>query len=139
MKVTDFGLSTDKELNTVKGTAMMTGCGSVLWMAPEMLLGQTYNEKSDVFSFAMCLIELVDGKLPWTDCCAPSAIPLKVSQGQVPMQQLTGLNISYPRMAELIQGCWVREPAVRPAFTDVVVELEEMQLQELVRNNSNLE
>ena len=84
-------------------------------MAPEMLLGQTYNEKSDVFSFAMCLIELVDGKLPWTDCCAPSAIPLKVSQGQVPMQQLTGLNSSYPQMmAELIQGCWASEGACCP-------------------------
>ena len=40
VKVTDFGLSKDKELDTAKGTAMMTGCGSILWMAPEMLLGE---------------------------------------------------------------------------------------------------
>jgi hypothetical protein len=42
-------------------------------------------------------------------------------------------------MAELIRDCWAREPAVRPAFTDVVVELEEMQLNELELNSSNLE
>ena len=27
--------------------------------APEILLGEVYNERIDVFSFAMCLIELV--------------------------------------------------------------------------------
>ena len=26
-------------------TAKMSGCGSVLWMAPEILLGKKYNEK----------------------------------------------------------------------------------------------
>ena len=86
---------------------MMTGCGSVLWMAPEILLGkqaqlavclyhtplrslpflcgvsgisseafivlglfrgivgEVFNEKIDVYSYAMCLVELVDFHLPW--------------------------------------------------------------------------
>ena len=51
-------------------TVMMTGCGSVLWMAPEILLGETYNEKIDVFSYAMCLVELVGCTLPWRGLCA---------------------------------------------------------------------
>ena len=39
----------DKKLaETYQQTAMMTGCGSVLWMAPEVLLGHRYNEKIDV-------------------------------------------------------------------------------------------
>ena len=42
----------------------MTGCGSVLWMAPEILTGETYNEKVDVFSYAMVLVELISCKLP---------------------------------------------------------------------------
>ena len=42
----------------------MTGCGSVLWMAPEILTGETYNEKVDVFSFAMVIVELISCKLP---------------------------------------------------------------------------
>ena len=54
VKIADFGLSRDKALDCVhyQQTAMMTGCGSVLWMAPEILLGETYNEKIDVFSCA---------------------------------------------------------------------------------------
>ena len=42
----------------------MTGRGSVLWMAPEILTGETYNEKVDVFSYAMVLVELISCKLP---------------------------------------------------------------------------
>ena len=39
VKITDFGLSKDKRLDQAKQTDIMTGCGSVLWMAPEILLG----------------------------------------------------------------------------------------------------
>jgi serine/threonine protein kinase len=63
VKITDFGLSRDKQHDKQRGamqTAKMTGCGSVLWMAPEILLGKTYNEKVDVYGFAMCLVELID-------------------------------------------------------------------------------
>ena len=52
-KVADFGLSRDKELisgGTHDKTGGMTGCGSVLWMAPEILLGEKYNQSVDVFS-----------------------------------------------------------------------------------------
>ena len=40
------------------------GCGSVLWMAPEIVQGEKYNEKVDVFSYGMCLVELVHRNLP---------------------------------------------------------------------------
>jgi serine/threonine protein kinase len=88
--VADFGLSKDKELDTMKQTVKMTGCGSSLWMvslhllaapshrrsivsetawptaqAPEILLARPYNESVDVYSYAMCLVELVDRNLPW--------------------------------------------------------------------------
>ena len=43
---------------------MMTGCGSGLWMAPEIYMAGPYNETVDVYSFAMCLIELLARELP---------------------------------------------------------------------------
>ena len=37
------GLTRDKELEEeAMQTAMMTGCGSVLWMAPEILVAEKY-------------------------------------------------------------------------------------------------
>ena len=34
-------------------------------MAPEILLGERYNEKIDVYAFAMVLLELTSRQLPW--------------------------------------------------------------------------
>jgi len=77
-KLTDFGLTREKaqhkpspDFARVAGqphsveTGLMTGCGSVLWMAPEMLLGEMYNEKIDIYSFGMTILEMVDRNLPW--------------------------------------------------------------------------
>jgi hypothetical protein len=36
----------------------------MLWMAPEIIAGQVFNESVDVFSYAMCLLEVVDCHLP---------------------------------------------------------------------------
>ena len=39
IKITDFGLTRDKEMEeAAMKTGVMTGCGSVLWMAPEILM-----------------------------------------------------------------------------------------------------
>ena len=64
IKIGDLGLSRDKEIDEFKETVMMTGCGSILWMAPEIMLGKNYNEKVDQFSYAMCLLELCCLHLP---------------------------------------------------------------------------
>ena len=101
VKITDFGLSRDKaeyDVGQVHGslmahTALMTVCGSTLWMAPEVLLGHSspygpYNEKADVYSYAMCLVEMVSLQLPWHGCGGSAEVPLKVSRGERPETQL---------------------------------------------------
>ena len=77
VKITDFGLSRDKGLDDeqYRETVMMTGCGSALWMAPEILLGETYNEKIDVFSCASSCPAL----------CSPLHNPIK---GDSPVLQV---------------------------------------------------
>ena len=71
-------------------TVAMTGCGSSLWMAPEILRGQTYNEKVDVYSFAMCLLELVARELPWNQIATAPEVPHRVITHQRPYVQLRG-------------------------------------------------
>ena len=96
VKIADFGLARNKKLDKdesgkVLNTGIMTGCGSVLWMAPEILLGDTYNEKVDVFSFAMCLVELRNRRLPWQGGPArvdTTAVPFKVTRNERPTWQL---------------------------------------------------
>jgi serine/threonine protein kinase len=120
VKISDFGLSREKEKTQEVGTVMMTGCGSVLWMAPEIMRGRKYNEKIDVFSYAMCLIELVDCNLPWTGIATSMEVPNIVTKGRRPDLQL---SMATDQMRGLIRRCWDEAPSSRPSFTDIVEEL----------------
>ena len=84
---------------------------------------QVYNEKIDVFSYAMCLVELVDCKLPWTGVAMGAEVPHRVTTAARPERQLKKCNA---QLAELIRDCWEQTPAERPNFSTVVRRLEIM-------------
>ncbi|KAG6586643.1 Dynein heavy chain [Phytophthora cinnamomi] len=52
-KVIDFGISRERMDQT-----MTAGVGTSLWMAPEVMLGEKYDDKADMFSFGVVLSEL---------------------------------------------------------------------------------
>ena len=106
LKVSDFGLSRDKETTGTLDdkTGAMSGVGSVLWMAPEMLRGETYNESVDVYSYAMCLVELSHCTMPWQDTGArPHEVPVRVTSDERPESQLREAS---EEMKQLIRDCW---------------------------------
>lgn len=45
---------------------MTAGVGTSLWMAPEVLLGERYDEKADVYSFGVVLSELDVHTMPYS-------------------------------------------------------------------------
>ena len=131
-KISDFGLSRDKNIEdgSQAGTALMTGCGSILWMAPEILLGELYNEKVDVFSYAMCLLEIVSRSLPWHGSgVGQQVIPVRLTQGKRPDGQLRKAKTPQ-RLKELIEDCWKQDRYMRPEFPVIVKQVEEMYKEE---------
>ncbi|POM65318.1 TKL protein kinase, partial [Phytophthora palmivora] len=52
-KLSDFGISRERMERT-----MTAGVGTSLWMAPEVMLGERYDDKADMFSFGVLLSEL---------------------------------------------------------------------------------
>ena len=59
IKLCDFGESRKK---TNDGT--MTTVGSPFWIAPEVFMGERYDESCDVYSFALCMVEMLfDGQM----------------------------------------------------------------------------
>uniref|UniRef100_H3G6I1 Protein kinase domain-containing protein n=1 Tax=Phytophthora ramorum TaxID=164328 RepID=H3G6I1_PHYRM len=59
-KVTDFGISRER----IDAT-MTAGVGTSLWMAPEVMLGERYDDKADMFSFGVVLSELDQHTTPY--------------------------------------------------------------------------
>lgn len=72
------------------GTAKMkfgkkyTVIGTPEFMAPEMYEEKGYNEKVDVYAFGMCLLEMVTGEYPYSECKNAAQIYKKVSNGVRP-------------------------------------------------------
>ncbi|CAM9758501.1 unnamed protein product, partial [Sphacelaria rigidula] len=61
VKICDFGLARLKAY-----TNSMTGnCGTVQWMAPEVLASEKYTETADVYSFAIVCWELLERACPY--------------------------------------------------------------------------
>jgi serine/threonine protein kinase len=104
------------------GTAKMkigkkyTVIGTPEFMAPEMYEEKGYSEKVDVYAFGMCLLELVTGEYPYSECKNAAQIYKKVSSGAKPdcLQKVEDEEIK-----SLISACIAPEserPAVKEIF-----------------------
>lgn len=112
IKLSDFGLARVKaHVQTMTGN-----CGTVQWMAPEVLGNQKYTEKADVFSFGIVIWEIMTGECPYDG----------MSQIQAALGVLNrNLRPNIPRdcppfFSRLMKACWNRQPELRPSFPHIV-------------------
>ncbi|KAM3711535.1 hypothetical protein ACB098_01G116900 [Castanea mollissima] len=125
VKVADFGVARFQN----QGGVMTAETGTYRWMAPEVINHQPYDQKADVFSFAIVLWELVTAKVPY-DTMTPLQAALGVRQGLRPDLPKN----AHPKLLELMQRCWEAVPDNRPCFSVITSELETL-LQEVQRTS----
>jgi serine/threonine protein kinase len=117
-KVCDFGLSRLKAQ-----TRSMTGnCGTVQWMAPEVLANRSYDEKADVYSFGIIVWELLARECPYEGMTAIQcalAVLNRDKRPEIPKWCPPGLHA-------LIKACVKKEPSERPSFAEVIPMIDEM-------------
>ncbi|XP_054139225.1 serine/threonine-protein kinase PAK 3-like, partial [Melozone crissalis] len=77
VKLTDFGLSTQL---TPEQSRPCLVAGTPWWMAPEVVTGQPYGPKVDIWSFGIVGIEMVEKEPPYWDQSHTSVQELSVSQ-----------------------------------------------------------
>lgn len=104
---------------------MTAETGTYRWMAPEVINHQPYDQKADVFSFAIVLWELVTAKVPY-DTMTPLQAALGVRQGLRPDLP----ENTHPKLLDLMKRCWDAVPTNRPPFSEITIELEQL-LQEV--------
>uniref|UniRef100_K3WQK0 Protein kinase domain-containing protein n=1 Tax=Globisporangium ultimum (strain ATCC 200006 / CBS 805.95 / DAOM BR144) TaxID=431595 RepID=K3WQK0_GLOUD len=81
-KLIDFGLSAI--VNDAEITVNARRMGAVHWKSPEYLAGGRPTFASDVYSFAMCILEAVTGDIPWGSTMHSVAVKFHVKKGTIP-------------------------------------------------------
>lgn len=67
----------DRSRGVVITAATMTCLGTPEFMAPE-LYEENYDEKVDIYAFGMAILEMVTGRMPYSDCISAAQIYRKV-------------------------------------------------------------
>lgn len=115
-KVCDFGLSRLK----AQARSMTANCGTVQWMAPEVLANRSYDEKADVYSFGIIVWELLSRECPYEGMTAIQcalAVLNRDKRPEIPKWCPPGLHA-------LIKSCIKKDPADRPTFVEVIAALD---------------
>lgn len=131
-KVADFGLSrggaaaassdSGETENTEEYYKSSTGIFPVRWTAPEAMETMRFTSASDMWSFGILIIEMVqDGVSPYHGMSNPDVMSLTMSGGQHHKP-----NECPERLFDIVTKCWHRDPAARHSFKGVTILLQHM-------------
>lgn len=121
-KLCDFGLARSISDADKRNGPPMSICGTDEWMAPEVILGTEYDERSDVFSYGMLMLECVLG--PSKVKYELERIPAKLFELDVAKVRALADKTSCPReLLELALFCCAYEPNARPDFHEILLLL----------------
>ncbi|XP_019058822.1 PREDICTED: serine/threonine-protein kinase WNK1-like [Tarenaya hassleriana] len=77
--------------------------GTPEFMAPEVF-EEAYNELVDIYSFGMCILEMVTSEYPYSECTHPAQIYKKVMSGRKPNALY---KVKDPEVRRFIEKCLV--------------------------------
>ncbi|KLO07120.1 kinase-like protein [Schizopora paradoxa] len=132
--LTDFGVSR-LESSSTTGYNTETVRGSTRWLSFEFfeisdddLPPPTHNEKTDVWSLGMTILELITGDVPYASIKNDLRVMFTIVKGLLPSEPTyTGSpsDISLKRyMWSICQVCWTKNPAQRPSAATILGKME---------------
>lgn len=111
MKIGDLGLAKIVDKNHSAHSLL----GTPEFMAPE-LYDEDYTELVDIYSFGMCLLEMVTLELPYSECENVVKIYKKVTSGVRPEAMK---KVKDPEMKAFIEKC-LAQPRARPSAAELL-------------------
>lgn len=123
IKLADFGSAQQLErtitMSLRPGSKSLSIYGSIPWMAPEVIRQTKYGRKADIWSFGCTVLEMAQGKAPWSEqnFDNPIAAIMKI-----------GLSSEIPKipdhlsqdLKDFILLCLNREANLRPPAKDLL-------------------
>lgn len=91
------------------------------YVAPEVLNGQPYNEKADIYSMGILFWQLLTGKTPFSKLTSAESFFTDVASGGL-RPKIDGRTD--PIVAKLIQSCWRADHTLRPSAGEALQMME---------------
>jgi len=108
VKIADFGYAAQ----LTKGrTKRQTIVGTPYWMAPELIRGIEYDQKVDIWSLGIMIMEMAEGEPPYMDYPPLRALFLITTKG-IPGLKEPGKWSS--KLTDFLAKCLTQDPAARP-------------------------
>ncbi|XP_059210203.1 LOW QUALITY PROTEIN: dual specificity testis-specific protein kinase 2 [Centropristis striata] len=132
--VGDFGLAEKiPDYSEEEDQEPLAVVGSPYWMAPEVLRGELYNEKVDVFAYGIILCEVI-GRIQ----ADPDILPRTEDFG-LDVETFTQMaGDCPPHFLELAIACCNMNSKIRPSFSQIVLELERRQAERKQKDGATL-
>jgi WD40 repeat protein len=117
VKVTDFGLAGARQssahLPAAEGASIVTrgSGGTPAYMSPEQFAGQTLTRRTDVWSWALCVLEMFCGERTWKDG-RQAAEALRAFRAE-PEALVSSVRMP-DAVADLLLRCFAESPDARP-------------------------
>lgn len=74
VKLGDFGASRRLQTICLSGTGIKSVTGTPYWMSPEVISGEGYGRKADIWSIGCTVVEMLTQRPPWAEFEAMAAI-----------------------------------------------------------------
>ncbi|XP_053405645.1 leucine-rich repeat serine/threonine-protein kinase 1-like isoform X2 [Mercenaria mercenaria] len=129
LKLSDYGIS---KFNWSGRSVGLVGTPG--YQAPEILDGKAYDEKVDIFAFAMVIYEILTGRRPFAECdnLAQITKAMKI-HGRRPNLKDFNVLTRFPWLEKTMKDCWQSMAQSRPAASNIVSKSSMQNLQYLAQ------
>jgi serine/threonine-protein kinase len=97
IKLIDFGLASDATSRRLTYTNLADEIGTADYIAPEQVSGKRGDSRSDIYSMAVILYQMLTGKLPFTGSSPVEAMKARVSTPPIPP------SVAWPSISSHLQ------------------------------------
>jgi len=114
VKIADFGYAAQLTQQKQKRTTIV---GTPYWMAPELIRGQSYDQKVDIWSLGIMVMEMAEGEPPYMDYPPLRALFLITTKG---IPELKEKEKWSPEFVDFVSKCLEKDTDARPNATDLL-------------------
>lgn len=114
VKIADFGYAAQL---TQEKSKRVTIVGTPYWMAPELIRGHDYDQKVDIWSLGIMVMEMAEGEPPYMEVAPLRALFLITTKGIPDLQEPNSWS---PEFKDFVSKCLQKDANDRPTCEELL-------------------